>query len=45
MKRTFKESIAFAVKQALHYLDEDRKGFSKIIRWAEKFDKDGKMHV
>ena len=44
MKRTFKESMqAFAVKQALHYLDEDpEKDFPKIIRWAEKFDKDGK---
>jgi hypothetical protein len=44
MKRTFKESMqAFAVKQALHYLDKDpEKDFPKIIRWAEKFDKDGK---
>ena len=44
MKRTFKESMqAFAVKQALHYLDEDpEKDFPKIIRWAEKFDKGGK---
>ena len=44
MSRTLKESIqAFALKQVLNCLDEDpEKGLPKILRWAEKFDKDGK---
>lgn len=44
MSRTFKESMrAFAMKQVLGYLDEDpEKGLPKIIRWAEKLDKEGK---
>ena len=44
MSRTMKESVqAFAVKQILHYLDEDPdKSLPKILDWAEKFDKDGR---
>jgi len=44
MSRTFKDSMrAFAMKQVLGYLDEDpEKGLPKIIRWAEKLDKEGK---
>ncbi|NMA06759.1 MAG: radical SAM protein [Ruminococcaceae bacterium] len=43
MSRTFKENAQrFAVKQLLNYLDEDPdKSLPKILKWAEKFDKDG----
>ena len=43
MSRTMKENIqAFAVKQILHYLDEDPdKSLPKLIDWAERFDKTG----
>lgn len=45
MSRTFKENMqAFAVKQVLNYFDEDPdKSLPKILRWAEKFDKEGNL--
>ena len=43
MSKTMKENIqTFAVKQILHYLDEDPdKSLPKLIDWAERFDKTG----
>jgi len=47
MSRTIKENMqAFAVKQVLHYLDEDPdKSAPKILEWAEKFDKNGRNAI
>ena len=41
MSNTFKENMqAFAVKQVLHYIDEDpERGLPKLLDWAEKFNK------
>lgn len=42
---SMKENMqAFAVKQVLHYIDEDpEKGLPKLLDWAEKFNKTGRF--
>ena len=44
MSKTMKENVqAFAVKQILHYLDEEpQTALPKLLDWAEKFDKNSR---
>ena len=44
-KKNMKENLqSFAVKQVLHYLDEDpEKSLPKLLDWADKFDKDNTL--
>lgn len=43
--KTLKENLqGFAVKQVLHYLEEDpAKSLPKLLEWADKFDKDNRF--